>query len=79
MLAYREWGRNEKGIERPQIIMPGHRRTRRTSKAFHYFDIEVVKAPVTDDYVVDVDFVRDHIGPTTVALDRHAPERTRTG
>ena len=37
-------------------------------KACHYFGIEVVKAPVTTDYVVDVDFVRDHIGPTTVAL-----------
>ena len=67
MLTYREWGRNVKGIERPQIIMPvtahpGH------SKAFHYFDIDVVKAPVTSEYVVDLDFVRDHIGPNTVAL-----------
>ena len=67
MLTYREWGRNTKGIERPQIIMPvtghpGH------SKAFHYFDIDVVLAPVTDQFVVDVEFVRDHIGPNTVAL-----------
>lgn len=67
MLAYREWGRNEKGIEHPQIIMPvtGHPAM---SKAFHWFDIEVVLAPVTDDYTVDVDFVRDHITDRTVAL-----------
>ena len=67
MLTYREWGRAVKGIERPQVIMPitahpGH------SKAFHYFDIDVVKAPVTSDFVVDIDFVREHIGPKTVAL-----------
>lgn len=66
MLAYREWGR-EKGIEHPQIIMPvtGHPAM---SKAFHWFDIEPVIAPVTDDFVVDLDFVRDHITDRTVAL-----------
>ncbi|MCU1395571.1 MAG: Sphingosine-phosphate lyase (SP-lyase) [Ilumatobacteraceae bacterium] len=67
MLTYREWGRHTKGIERPQIIMPvtahpGH------DKGMHYFGIDVVKAPVTDEFVVDVDFVREHIGPSTVAL-----------
>jgi len=67
MLTYREWGRNVKGIDRPQVIMPvtahpGH------EKGMFYFGIDVVKAPVTKDYVVDVDFVRDHIGPNTVAL-----------
>ena len=67
MLAYREWGRNEKGIEHPQIIMPvtGHPAM---SKAFHWFDIEPVIAPVTDDFTVDLDFVRDHITDRTVAL-----------
>jgi sphinganine-1-phosphate aldolase len=67
MLTYREWGRNVKGIARPQIIMPVTAHPAH-SKAFHYFDIDVVKAPVTSDFVVDIDFVRDHIGPSTVAL-----------
>ncbi|MGB8862254.1 MAG: aminotransferase class V-fold PLP-dependent enzyme [Ilumatobacteraceae bacterium] len=67
MLAYREWGRNTRGIERPQIIMPvtahpGH------SKAFHWFDIDAVIAPVDEHQKVDLDFVRAHIGPNTVAL-----------
>ncbi len=67
MLTYREWGRNQKGIERPQIIMPvtahpGH------DKGFHYFGIDVIKAPVTDQFQVDLDFVRANIGPNTVAL-----------
>ena len=67
MLTYREWARNTRGIERAQVIMPvtghpGH------SKAFHYFGIEPIIAPVTADQTVDVDFVREHIGPRTVAL-----------
>jgi glutamate/tyrosine decarboxylase-like PLP-dependent enzyme len=67
MLTYREWGRKEKGIERPQVILPVTAHPAH-DKAFHYFDMDVVHAPVTDGFVVDVDFVRDHIGPTTVAL-----------
>ncbi len=67
MLAYREWGRAEKGVEHPQIIVPVTAHPAH-DKAFHYFGIDVVHAPVTDDFVVDVDFVRHHIGPSTVAL-----------
>ena len=67
MLTYREWGRNNKGIERPQVIMPvtahpGH------SKAFHYFGIDHLLAPVDSQQKVDVNWVADHIGPNTVAL-----------
>ena len=67
MLTYREWGRNVKGIEHPEMIVPVTAHPA-LDKAFHYFGIKVVKAPVTDHYVVDLDFVRDHIGPNTVAL-----------
>ena len=67
MLTYREWGRNVKGIEHPEVIMPVTAHPA-LDKAFHYFGITAVKAPVTADYVVDLDFVRDHIGPNTVAL-----------
>ncbi len=67
MLTYREWGRNVKGIEHAQVIMPVTAHPA-LDKAFHYFGIDVVKAPVTDQYVVDLDFVRDHVGPNTVAL-----------
>ena len=67
MLAYREWGRNHKGVERPEVIMPVTAHPA-FFKGCHYFGIDVILAPVTDEYVVDVDFVRDHIGPNTVAL-----------
>jgi len=67
MLTYREWGRRVKGIAHPQIIMPVTAHPAH-SKAFHYFDIDALIAPVTDDQTVDLDWVRDHIGPNTVAL-----------
>jgi sphinganine-1-phosphate aldolase len=64
--VYREQGR-ERGIEDPQVVVPltGHVAI---AKAAHYLDVEVVHAPVTDKYVVDVDAVRALIGPRTVAL-----------
>ncbi|MEX0848315.1 MAG: aminotransferase class V-fold PLP-dependent enzyme [Ilumatobacteraceae bacterium] len=67
MLTYREWGRNTKGIARPQVIMPitAHPAL---SKAFHYFDIDAVIAPVDEHQKVDLEFVRANIGPNTVAL-----------
>ena len=40
----------------PVTAHPAH------DKGCHYFGIELIKAPVTDDFVVDLDFVRDHIG-----------------
>src|SRR4029078_8185887 len=58
MLAYRAWGRHEKVSEPPQIIMPVTAPPA-MSKAFHWFDIEPVIAPVTDDFVADLDLVRD--------------------
>ncbi len=67
MLTYREWGKNVKGITEPEVIMPvtahpGH------DKGMHYFGIKTIKAPVTSEYTVDLDWVREHITPNTVAL-----------
>jgi glutamate/tyrosine decarboxylase-like PLP-dependent enzyme len=46
----------------PVTAHPGH------SKAFHYFDIDYLLAPVDENQKVDVQWVADHIGPNTVAL-----------
>jgi glutamate/tyrosine decarboxylase-like PLP-dependent enzyme len=67
MLTYREWGLHQKGIQHPQVILPVTAHPA-FDKGCHYFGIEVIKAPVTSDYTVDVDFVREHITPDTVAL-----------
>jgi glutamate/tyrosine decarboxylase-like PLP-dependent enzyme len=42
--------------------------TRGAGKAGHLLGITVLKAPLTKDWVVDVDWVRDHVTKNTVAL-----------
>jgi sphinganine-1-phosphate aldolase len=67
MLTYREWGKAAKGIDHPQVILPVTAHPA-LHKGAHYFGLEVLDAPVDDEYVVDVDAVRKLIGPRTVAL-----------
>jgi glutamate/tyrosine decarboxylase-like PLP-dependent enzyme len=66
--AHREWGRAEKGIDAPEMILPDTAHVA-FDKGAHYFGVKVVRAPVDPvTTLVDVDFVRDHIGPNTVLL-----------
>lgn len=66
MLVYRERGR-ARGISRPEVIIPDSAHVA-IDKACHYFGITLLRAPLTDDFVVDVDWVRDHVTDDTVAL-----------
>lgn len=63
VLVYRE----RAGIERPQVVVPVTAHVA-IAKAAHYLGVEVVPAPVTDGFVVDVDAVRSLITDRTVAL-----------
>jgi glutamate/tyrosine decarboxylase-like PLP-dependent enzyme len=63
VLVYRE----QAGVQRPQVIVPVTAHVA-IAKAAHYLGVEVVPAPVTDRFVVDVDAVRSLITPRTVAL-----------
>jgi sphinganine-1-phosphate aldolase len=66
--AHREWGRAEKGIEAPEMILPETAHVA-FDKGAHYFGVRVVRAPVDPATTqVDLDFVRRHIGPDTVLL-----------
>jgi glutamate/tyrosine decarboxylase-like PLP-dependent enzyme len=65
--AYREWGRAERGIDHPQVVLPVTAHPA-LDKGAHYFGIELVKTPVTADFVADLDATREVIGPRTVAL-----------
>ena len=68
MLAYREWGRNQRGITRPNVIKPetGHPAF---DKACHLFDIDLRRAPVDPTTTqVDMNWVRDNIDDSTVAV-----------
>src|ERR1700688_843224 len=67
MLVYRDRGRTEKGITEPEVIIPITAHVA-LEKAGHLLGIKVIKAPLTKDWVVDVDWVRDHVTKNTVAL-----------
>ncbi|MBI4939256.1 MAG: aspartate aminotransferase family protein [Actinobacteria bacterium] len=67
LLTYRDHAKATRGVTDPQVIIPvtGHCAL---DKAAHYFGVELVKAPVDDDWRVDVDWVRAHVTDRTVAL-----------
>src|SRR5260370_38664010 len=67
MLVYRDRGRAEKGITQPEVIIPVTAHVA-LEKAGHLLGIKVIKAPLTNEWVVDVDWVRDHVTKNTVAL-----------
>jgi len=68
MKVYRDWGRAEKGIETPEIIMP-HTAHPAFDKASHYFGIRMVHVPVDPpDFRVDPRRVEAQINTNTVAL-----------
>jgi glutamate/tyrosine decarboxylase-like PLP-dependent enzyme len=66
--THREWGRAEKGIRSPEMILPETAHVA-FDKAAHYFGVKVIQAPVDPETtLVDVDFVRAHVNPNTVLL-----------
>jgi sphinganine-1-phosphate aldolase len=67
MLVYRDRGRAEKGITEPEVIIPVTAHVA-LEKAGHLLGIKVLKAPLTSDWVADVDWIRHHITKNTVAL-----------
>lgn len=68
MLAYREYGAQQRHITSPNVIKPETAHPA-FDKACHLFGIELRKAPVDPKTTqVDVDWVADHIDANTVAL-----------
>ena len=68
VLVYRDKFRAERGIRAPEIILPVTAHPA-FEKGAHLFGVEVIQAPVDPETtLVDVDFVRSHIGPNTIAL-----------
>ncbi len=72
MLAYRDWAREEKGITAAKVIVPVTAHVA-LDKAAHLLGMKLVKAPLGDDWRVDVDWVRRHVDANTVALVGSAP------
>jgi glutamate/tyrosine decarboxylase-like PLP-dependent enzyme len=68
VLAYREYGAQQRSITSPNVIKPETAHPA-FDKACHLFGIELRKAPVDPKTTqVDVDWVADHIDANTVAL-----------
>ena len=66
--THREWGRAEKGITAPEMILPETAHVA-FDKGAHYFGVKVITAPVDPKTtLVDVDFVRKQINRNTVLL-----------
>jgi sphinganine-1-phosphate aldolase len=67
MLVYRDRGRKEKGITEPEVIVPVTAHVA-LEKAAHMLGIKLIKAPLRDDWLADVDWTRKHVTRNTVAL-----------
>lgn len=68
----REWGR-AKGIDKPRMIVPTSAHPA-FQKAAHYFDVELVLAPLDKNYRVDVRAMKRLINKRTVLLVGSAPQ-----
>jgi glutamate/tyrosine decarboxylase-like PLP-dependent enzyme len=66
LLVYRERGR-QRGVTEPEVILPVTAHVA-LEKGAHLLGVKAVRAPVRDDWLVDVDWVRRHVTPNTVAL-----------
>ena len=67
MLAYREWGRAERGITAPEMIVPSTAHPA-FDKGAHYFGIKLIKVPVAADLLADVEAIQARITGNTVAI-----------
>src|SRR5215472_1028417 len=72
VLAYRDRARAEKGITEPEMIVPVTARVA-LDKAAHLLGVKLLKAPLRGDWRADLDWIRAHVGPNTIALVGSAP------
>jgi sphinganine-1-phosphate aldolase len=67
MLAYREKARAEKGTTEPEMVVPDTIHPA-FSKGAHYFGIRLIRVPVGEDYLANVEAMRRQITNNTIAL-----------
>lgn len=73
VLAYREQAKEEKGITRPNMVMPETAHPA-FDKACFYLKIECRKIPMTKDFRVDLDGMRRAIDSNTICLVASSPD-----
>lgn len=72
MKSYRDRAREEKGITKPEMVIPitAHAAF---DKAAHYYNIKMVKIPMKDDLTVDVEKYRSAFTENTIVAIGSAP------
>jgi glutamate/tyrosine decarboxylase-like PLP-dependent enzyme len=72
MKTYRDWARAERGIRRPEMVLPVTAHAA-FDKAAEYFKIKTVKIPVDEAFRADVEAARRAIGRRTAVVVGSAP------
>lgn len=72
MKTYRDWARSERGITRPNIVVPSTAHVA-FDKAAQAFGLELVRVPVGTDFRADVGATRHALNRNTVCLVGSAP------
>jgi sphinganine-1-phosphate aldolase len=67
VFIHREWAREEKGIQEPEMVVPVTIHPA-FHKAAHYLGIKVISVPVDHNFEADVEAIRAKITPNTIAL-----------
>jgi sphinganine-1-phosphate aldolase len=72
MKTYRDWARENKGITKPEMIVPitAHAAF---DKASQYFNIKTIHVPVDENFRADVDAAKKAITPNTIVIVGSAP------
>jgi glutamate/tyrosine decarboxylase-like PLP-dependent enzyme len=70
--AAREWGRAERGIEQPSMVLADSAHAA-FAKASHYFGVRSIRVPVGDDYRADVPAMAGAVDDSTVLVVASAP------
>ncbi len=68
----RDWGRSERGIDRPNMVLAASAHAA-FEKAAHYFDVEARRTPVRADFSADVGAMADAVDRNTVLVVASAP------
>jgi len=67
MKAYRDWARDKKGINQPEIVVPDSAHAA-FHKASEYFNIKLQLTPIDDDYRAEVGAIAEAINENTIAI-----------
>ncbi len=67
MKTYREWAYKKKGIKHPEVVLPISAHPA-FDKAAYFFNLKKIHIPLTEDYRVDINAVKEAITENTIAV-----------